>query len=222
MSEFFSQCFSDPHLPYTVWLLFNLAYWLIVIIGVLDVDTFDIDVPEADVDVDVDVPAEGVGDAAEAASMGMSAAVLHFFHVGHVPLTVLLTISAWSMWVVSMLIADVFPDAGLGFAFLILIPNFVASLFVAKFVSYPLKSLFRRLKQGTTDYEELSGQTCTIMSSKANRNYGQAQMIRDGAPLLINVRTMNDEELTSGEEAVIVEYNKSDNVYIVAALKWEE
>ena len=215
MTEFFELCFSGMHLPYTLWLSLNVLYWLTVIVGLFDADSFDIDVPDvgAEVDGDIDVSAAGDG----------GAAVLHFFHLGDVPLTIILTISAWSMWGVSLLLGNILPDLGTFIAIVLFVPNFILSLFVAKFATYPLRSFFHALKKGTSDFEELSGETCIVKSDRADGDYGQAEVIREGgAPLLINVRTVGDEELREGEEAVIIEYKKARNTYLIASLKPEE
>ncbi|MEM7108508.1 MAG: hypothetical protein AAF519_09810 [Bacteroidota bacterium] len=50
MQAFLDLAFSGVNLIPTVLLLFIIVYWLIVIIGVIDIDTLDIDF-EAEVEV---------------------------------------------------------------------------------------------------------------------------------------------------------------------------
>ena len=84
MWEVLDASMAVVNLPYTVFLGLILLYWLAVIVGGLDLDLFNVEI-DADVDVDtnMDTAVSGLG--------GVGLAVLQFFHVGTVPLMLLLS-----------------------------------------------------------------------------------------------------------------------------------
>ena len=88
MKELLEFAFSGVNILPTILLIFVVIYWLIVLIGVVDVDTVDIDV-EVDADVDLDVNG--------------FASVLAFFNLDQLPLMIFLTFYAIPLWVVTLI-----------------------------------------------------------------------------------------------------------------------
>ena len=59
MKEIIEAAFSPVNIIPTILLLFVLFYWIIVIVGVINMDFLDVDVDmDADIDLDVDVDAD--------------------------------------------------------------------------------------------------------------------------------------------------------------------
>ena len=56
--KIYEAAFSSVNLPYTILLIVILVYWCVVIIGLVDIDAFDIDL-ETDLDVEGDVDFNG-------------------------------------------------------------------------------------------------------------------------------------------------------------------
>ena len=52
-------------------------------------------------------------------------------------------------------------------------------------------------------------------------SYGQAEVVTDGAPNVINVRSGRSGPLRKGDEAVILEYEPKKNTYVVGRIDWE-
>src|SRR5688500_13547879 len=92
MTEFVETAFAGVNVVYTTLLIIVLIYWCIVILGLLDIDSFDLD---ADVGGDLDVDAGAAGHAG-----GFS--WLAFFNVGEVPIMFFASIVVLTMWVVSL------------------------------------------------------------------------------------------------------------------------
>ena len=87
MRELLEASISYVNFPFTVLLGLVLLYWITVIVGLLDLDLFDVDLDvDADVDVDVDVDVDAGADVPGVGGAGI--ATLRFFHVGTVPVEV--------------------------------------------------------------------------------------------------------------------------------------
>jgi hypothetical protein len=57
-----------------------------------------------------------------------------------------------------------------------------------------------------------------VTTSEATPEFGQAEIKTDGAPLLLNVRTLNDTSLSRGETAVVVRVDKDRSLYFITPL----
>jgi hypothetical protein len=216
MAEFLHVCFSLINLPFTVLLVLVGGYWLMIFVGVLGLDAFDLDL---EADADADVPGPGgdgpSGQAAGGALLGLG----RFFHLGEVPIMILLSIFALSSWTISVLGNFALNSSSrLWIAALLLIPNMLVSALVTKLAAMPLGAIFRHMEAGVELPTKIVGTTCIIKTSEATGQFGQAEIVREGAPLLLNVRTRNGARLVKGDEAVIVDHDSARGVYEVVKL----
>jgi hypothetical protein len=215
MWEVLDASLAAVNLPYTVFLALILLYWLTVIVGGLEVGLCNVDLSapgdaDADVDTDMDTTVPGLG--------GMGLAALQFFHVGTVPLVLLLSFLALSMWVISLLTNYYLQNHSLLLALFLFLPNVSVSLLITKFVTLPWRALFRTLHDERQATPEVIGKVCVVKTSKVDTTSGQAEVVSNEAPLLLNVRTMGGEVLGKGEEALVVQCNEHNNTYIIARL----
>lgn len=250
MEEFLAQCLTTVNLPYSVLLIITLVYWATVFLGILDMHSLDADV-SADVAVDGDVhvgdlhgaDVHGVdvhggdvhtgdvhGDVhghvdADGAHghPGVASEIFKFFHIGEVPLMIVISIAVLCMWTGSMLGNHyINPNHNLLIAGGMFVPNLLLGLFVSKLVTTPLKPLFRVIssEEGQAA-ENLVGKRCIVRSEEVTSSYGQAEVETDAAPNVINVRAGRRGPLGKGDEAVILEYDPEKNTYIVGRIDWE-
>lgn len=217
MGEFLELCFSSVNLPFTVLLMMVFAYWILLLVGAVGLETFDLDV-DADFDVggaggdptDVDPDFEPGGGG------GALFGILRFFNVGDVPLMVLLSFVVFNLWALSILTSYYLnPSLSPWVALMWFLPNLLFSLFAAKFLTMPLKHLFARMKSGIAAPTKIVGQTCVVITSEVTPKFGQAEIAQQGAPLKLNVRTKEGVKLTKGEEALIVARNEDDGSYVI-------
>lgn len=213
MGELIELSVSPANLPFTILLGLVILYWVGVILGALDIELFDFDLG-LDGDADADVDATPIG--------GGGIALLQFFHVGTVPLSILLSFFFLSLWVISVVANYYLGSGSLLVVFLLLVPNVIASLFVTKLFTLPVRALFRRLESERHETETVIGKICRIRTSRVDPGTGQAEVATSGAPLRLNVRTREGEVLERGEEAIIVEYDKKRRVYMVRKLEIEQ
>ncbi|MFT5467483.1 MAG: hypothetical protein ACI8UO_002587 [Verrucomicrobiales bacterium] len=201
MTLILTEALKSQNLPLTILLGAVVVYWLIVILGAIGVDSLDFDV-DADVDADVDPDLDTAG----TGGGGIGMAVLRFLNFGQVPALIVISVLVLCLWSISILGNYIFNGGGL---ILITAAIFTANLFISailtKITTAPLKRLFVALNADGDTHEPIVGRACTIRSLKVTPDSGQAEVERDGATFLINVRATEDQEsLIKGDEALVV------------------
>jgi hypothetical protein len=205
MVDFLFQAVRLVNLPYTLLLGITGIYWIIVILGFLDIEVFDIDI-DLDLDVDADL------------SFG---SIFSMLNVGALPFSIWLSIFILQMWVYSI-VANLLLDA------ILPLPNLVRFLLCAiiflpvagimtKVFTNPLKTAFEgRQSIGKKDFV---GKECLITSSQVTTTFGTAQLILDGVPQLIDIRAKDENDVfKKGDTALIYSYNEERDVFYVTSM----
>lgn len=224
MLELFYESIELVNLPYTILLGLMLFYWILYIVGAIGSDVLefaglDLDA-DADVDVggDLDADVDGDVDLDHGGHGGPLGSVLQFFHVGEVPVTLIVSVLILSMWCISVLANYALGNSSGLVAMLLFFPILLGGLVVTKTVLTPFAPLLKKIFDQSGDKVELIGRRCTVCSSEATSTYGQCEVTTKGSPLLLNVQTREGLRLARGEEAVIFDYDKANNVYLIAKL----
>jgi hypothetical protein len=224
MLEVLRESVSLVNLPYTFLLGLVILYWLLYLLGVLgsealdfagfDVDAdVDLDVDadaDVDVDVDADVQAGGSGMA------GLLSSMLHFLHIGEVPVIVVLSVLILSMWLLSLVTNHFLENSSALIALLLAIPIILVGLIVTKLAVMPFVPLLKGIFAEEGEKVEVIGKTCRITSLQATPKYGQAELVREGAPILLNVKTQEGVTLEKGAEAVVFDRDNASDAYLIA------
>ncbi len=212
MVELMTLALSPINLVFTLLLLMVILYWIIVILGVLDVDLFQIDVSDFDADVDVN-----------GAGASLSGSVLHFFHVGEVPVMVLFSLLVLSLWAGSVLGNYYYnPESLPSRAFGILVVNVVVALVVVKALGAPLKPFYAMFNRDYNAPKPVMGSLCRITTTQVTpTDMGQAEVRTKGAPILLNVLSKQDHRFAKGDEAVVVGKNKESGIHYIVPPKLE-
>jgi len=207
MNPFHQTVMSFPTVIFTVLLIICLLYWLVAVLGLVDLDVLDIDV-----DGDIDT-----ADSLEAQN-GIAGLLLKF-GLGGVPLTITITSIALFGWLISyyasFFIKPMIPTAL--FKFIVGIGIFIAASYIAIIVTAqvikPIRSLFAKLNIDETKH--IIGQIVTVRSSVVNKDRGEADMNDGGAGLLLHIRANGDNEYKKGDEVVVIEQLGNNNLYRV-------
>lgn len=228
MDQFLDIALSFPTVVFTLALGAVLAYWILVALGLLDMDWLDVDldfdgmdgldgVDGAAGDADADIDAEG-------SSGGFLAVLLRTFGLTGVPLTVSLSLVVLAAWVATYLVsrtlaatpgADLALGLGLG---VLAAAVFVGLLFAAVGVR-PLKPVFATHHAATV--RSFVGQPCTVTTLTVSDRFGQAEVDDGGAGLLVQVRSRRDEDqaqLVKGARALIFDYDSEEEVFLVTPM----
>ena len=203
--EFLKFSLEAVNLPYTFLMLLIALFWLSTFIGFLDLGSFDVDVDlEADVDLDAD---------AEITSVGGMSKLLHFFHVGEVPIMILLSFFFLFAWVGSVLTNYYLENSSWGIAALLALPILIGSLILTKFASIPFVKVFKHISKA--DDTNVIGKVCILKSNSNKENVGLAEVKLDNVTQTIYVVPKTDIALTKGDKALVIMREESRNCYVV-------
>jgi hypothetical protein len=202
-----------------------LIYWIAAFLGVGfdDMDFgfgFETDV---DVDADVDVGADAEAEAeATAAEEGVETArhdsaltgFLKFINVGKVPFMLVLSTLKFFIWTGSLIITTLLHLYNWTSVF-ILIPLFIAAVFLTKYATNPLAKFLK--KTGYQGEEEIDflGRTGNMLSTIKDGKLGIAEFLVDKNPIKLNVISEKGNEIKYGEKVVIMNETKDKKVYYV-------
>lgn len=211
MDPFYQNISSFPTVFFTFFLLVVLLYWIVAVLGLVDIDVLDFDIPEAE-GVDIN-PDTGLSNA------NVLAGVMLRFGLHGVPLTIILSFVALFGWLICYyavhFLLGIVPS-GL-FSFLAGIPVFIGSLYVSVLMTAllikPLRPLFKKTSQETV--KRVLGQSALVRTSRVDNDFGEATLEDGGAGLLLKVRTIGDTTFSKGDRVVLLEYDKEKNTYRV-------
>ena len=234
MFDLIRESFAIYHLPVTVLLGVVLLFWCGVILGALDIDVFDFDHDmdvdmdvdaDLDLDMDVDLDADMDVDAdvhGSHSSFSILGALFKFINAHAVPTMVVLSFLALFMWVIA-LVANALFNPGEPFernqliALGLLVPNFIVSLLLTKIVTAPLKGFFKSLNYSGEIHVPVVGRTGIVKTSTLTPEFGQIEIVNDGAPIVVQAR-VSEGSLAKGTEVLITDHDKDRNLYTVRAL----
>ena len=202
MDLFIDICTRAPTLVFTVMLLIAVGYWLIVMIGLAELDVLS---------------GLGEGDLGEVGGMS---GLLSKLGLDGLPLTLIFSGVALVGWTISyfadLLLLQYFPFEGLRWAFSVgvVVGATLIALPVTGLLLHPLKKLFRALKP--VDSVSLLGRSAIVRTPAVDAERGQAEVDDGGAGLILQVRA-EPGQFRRGDRVVLVEYMEPSNAYRVIA-----
>ena len=203
MPELFNYAMTGGNIIPTVLLLLVVLYWIVVIIGVLDLDFLD-------VDLDVEV-----GDAA-----GPFYAILAFLKVGQLPFMFVFSIIILNFWIIAMFMYYLPITPGGGVNTLLLLPAIILSTFLTKLEFLPFKGMFKRSSMQETTENDILRQLCTLRCDTDKDRLGQAEVKRDGASVVINVKPeFQEESFHKDEVACVFRKDMDKNIYYIVKVE---
>jgi hypothetical protein len=230
LNELVVASLQFPTVVFTIALGIVLVYWLFVLIGALDIDLFG-----GDVDVDVSGAAKGIGDVLTGGAKGGAEAfhadaggdaggadgdadldgggLWHVLGLGDVPVTISasqITVIAWSGSLLAMrYVAGMTGWLGL----IVLAVAVMIALPIAALLIRPIAPVFAvQEAKSNADY---IGHACTITTGRVDDRFGQATIEDGGTVLNISVRCDQAGKLARGDRALIIEFDRERQAYIV-------
>ncbi|MGF1509690.1 MAG: glycine zipper family protein [Myxococcota bacterium] len=229
MDVFLYTITTFPTVVFTVLLGFAMLYWGLVMVGGVDVDgwgsgseaVFD----AGDGALEALDAGDGAMDAAEGAlepsstgTGGGLMAVLSWFGLRRMPLSVTMSVVILVAWVVSYFATKALLPALTSFlpvgiaSGLVGLGSLLAALPATALASVPLEPLFRFHR--AEDNASLVGKTCRIQTGSVDDRSGAAVVVDGDSSDIIQVRCRPG-HLRRGETALIVDYDRLRNVFLV-------
>ncbi len=208
--EALRESISLINLPFTIMLVGITFYWLLVLIGMVDIDMpfFDFggDTPEAG-------GAEG-GDSGE--SEGVLQPILKFLNIGEAPAMIVVTITILSLWVLAIMLNYHFnPEHIVLRAMMLFVPNLLATGIITHFASKPFAKFNRYLNTDHDKAPPMVGLVGTVMTSELDGKFGTINIDIKGAPLTVQARSENGKVYKQGDRVQVVREDKSSGIYFV-------
>ena len=208
MEQLLEVASQFPTVIYSTLLGVVVVYWLIGMLGLVDLGLAgDVDL-ELDVDSDVDV---SIG--------GLTGFMLTFGLTG-VPFTLVISIITLICWLISFYlqfyILTWLPDGWLYYLMgsIVSFIIFILSLPITAVVIRPLKGMFKSVEATLSDH--LVGNSATIVTGTVSETFGQARLFNNGAEMLLDVRCDSEHTLKKGDKVLLIEYLTEKYAYIVA------
>lgn len=199
-----------PTVIYSTLLGVVVVYWLVGMLGLIDLDLAG----DVDVDVDIDVDAD-----VDVSVGGLTGLMLTFGLTG-VPFTLVISIIILICWLISfyaqLYILAWLPDGWLYYLLgsLSSCIIFLISLPITAICIRPLKGMFKSVETVTSAH--LVGKDATVATGSVSATFGQARLFNDGAEILFDVRCEPEHSLKMGDKVVIIDYVQESHAYIVA------
>lgn len=206
MVGFLDATTSFPSVIYTVLLGVVLVYWLLSLIGIVDIDSGPVVEAELHTDADVD-------------EIGDLASYLVGLGLNGVPFSVVLSLLVLLSWTLTCLAAmwllPLVPSN------LLRLPAGIVVMVVAMAIAIPVTArLIRPLRGLFVTHTAISnaalvGQTCKVLTATVDENFGRAEVTTRGAPVNIRVWAETPNTLGKGSLARILDYDETDARYLI-------
>lgn len=205
-TELLRFAFSGVNVIPTAMLLMMLLYWILAIIGLFDFDFFD---------VDIDLEA---GDAT-----GPLDALAVFINLGEVPVALAFSLIILNFWIIAMLTHYLPINVEGLLAGILLVPEFLLSMFITRFEIKPLKSIFKRDQSKNDVQESILKRRCVMITDLSTGRLGQAKVKAKGAAYVINVKAeFENETFIKNDIAFVFRKDANDVYYITKSLSKDE
>lgn len=211
MSLLIDLSFSWANIIPSFLLIFCLGYWITVLIGVLDISSFDVEV-EVDVDMDVDADIDGGGGQS---GVGWLNHALVFFNLGKVPFMIWLTIHALATWFICVDVNYIIGNSTFILGLAIFLGAALASAFIAKFVTQPFLKFFISLQQDDLKVD-LIGAIGIVKLPISEDSKGQVVVKKNKSTHIISAFIeSNTVDIKKGEKVLVIAKDDLSNSYLV-------
>jgi len=189
MGDFVDAALSFPAVLFTFLLAAVVVYWVLVLVGTLDVEIGDLDL------------ADGIGLGGVPVTVTVS----------------VMTVVSWFVSLVGTVMLEGVLTGVLRIAVGIgvILGALTGGVFVAGLVARPLRKLY--VIGGEASRDDFVGRECVIRTGSVTGMFGQAEVTaQDGSSAIIQVRQTGEHALTLGKRALIFDYDIDGEFFWVA------
>lgn len=213
MNTFYQIIASFPTALFTFVLALCVLYWLLAVIGVVDLDVLDLD------GLDMEGLQTDPGSVEAASTANALAGVMLKIGLHGVPVTIIVSFLALFGWLLSYysvyLLRTLVGDGWLHYlsGVVILLAAFWIAVLITAGIVRLLRPFFQKVEQQTI--KRIMGQLATVRSSIVTESFGEAVLNDGGAGLILKVRARKDQTFKKGDQVVLLEYVQAENIYKV-------
>ncbi|MBF0197069.1 MAG: NfeD family protein, partial [Planctomycetes bacterium] len=177
----------------------TVLYWLVVIMGAIDIDGLDIDIDLDGLD-------------------GISGTLLSFVYIKELPFTIF--ISCWSAicWFFAMTFTYyINPERSLFLGLCALPVIVIIGIIASRFILYPIRHFFASLKGDEHEKDNnLIGRIASVETTTINSTFGRVQVESTSSPILVGAVCEDGTTLNRGDKVVIIEYQEDKDKFLVS------
>ena len=212
MDPFYQNILSFPTVLFSALLVLCVLFWLVAILGLLDISFLDL--PQVD----------GGLDAADSPSTPDAVAgIILKLGLNGVPITIIITLLSLVGWFICYYVVHFlffWVPSGV-FRILIGLPVvvgvlYVSALIVAQLIR-PLRTYFKSLEDSQEVEKSILGQTAIVRTSRVDADFGEAVLDNGGAGLILKVRATAGAEFKRGDKVVLLEYVQGNGHFRVVS-----
>jgi hypothetical protein len=204
MNPFYQNIASFPTAIFSFFVIISAFYWLIAVLGLVDIDILDVDLPEPDADI---------------GNINALAGLMMKFGLNGVPVTIIVTLLSMNGWLLCYYGVHFFVNgieapllnflAGLGVFF----ASLWVSVMITSVLIRPIRKFFKL--EARNSQKTILGQTLIVRTSRIDENFGEATLNDGGAGLVLKVRSSEANSFKKGDTVVPIEYLEEKNAYRV-------
>ena len=212
MKEILELAISPQVLPLTILLVPVALYWLLNVLGAVDLEFLD-------VDIDTDGPdGDDGGDTG-----GVLQSALRIVNAKDVPVIVVLSFLVILLWACAMLGNLWFNPGQTGLiGGIVVVVALVSAVILTRLTIAPLKPVFRLLRTADEKHVPVIGRTGIVRTAMVDDRSGQVEVENAGAPLYLNVRlTAGSLPLPRNSEVIVISHDANSGIYTVRSLSEE-
>lgn len=239
MQDILDLVFSYVNAPISVFLIGMLFYWLLVILGALDIHILDFDVhkhieidkhiefdkdivPNKDFQVDKDIHLKDLANAEASRNIRKSnrkisktKAFLVFFNFAELPFMLVFTLLITAWWFFSVSFTYFTHTYNHNTGFILFLIALIPALITTKVVTNPLKRFFKHFNSSGDNPLELLGREATLQTTIDNDKIGMAELNIEGNPIKIYVKSINKEAIQNGSKVLIIQQSEDKKIFFV-------
>jgi hypothetical protein len=190
MRDFVDAALSFPAAVPTFLLAVVVVYWLLVLIGTLDVEIGDLDLGDG----------LGLGGVPVTVTASVLVVVSWFVSLAGGVLTAAFGLGTFTRVLL-----------GIG----VLLVAVIAGLFAARLAAVPLRGLYA--PGGEASRDDFVGRECVIRTGRVSGEFGQAEVTApDGSSAIVQVRQTGEHALAYGSRALIFDHDIDGEFFWVA------
>lgn len=211
MDVFLYNVSSFPVVVYTFLLMIVVFYWVLALIGAVDIELFDADIDvEVGFELDTDLDGHSLS--------GITGFMLKWGLTG-IPVTVVISLLIVISWMICYFMVSVLypfipwqalkPLIGI----VVLVVSFLLAIPVTAWMIKPFKGIF--VTHSAVKKASLIGKECMVKTGSVSSTFGQAELEDGGAGMILDVRADSALELKKGDLVVLAAYDEADGSYTV-------